>query len=111
MKRLPPYGRRYLRERPANGAWIACGPGAWDFTQLKPFPVMVLPEQSDPVAFRWPVIDQDVLLVEAGTYDTGRLQRIAQVLLESGARMVLPIRTEDFEERTVYWRSERDAAA
>jgi hypothetical protein len=72
---------------------------------------MVLPENTDPVDFRWPVADQDVLLVEVGTYDTGKLERIAQVLLESGARMVLPIRTENFDDRTFYWRSEKDAAA
>jgi hypothetical protein len=72
---------------------------------------MVLPENTDPVDFRWPVADQDVLLVEVGTYDTGKLERIAQVLLESGASMVLPIRTQDFNYRRIFWRSEEDAAA
>ena len=110
-KPLPPYGRQYLDQRPSNGPWIACGPGAWEFTRLKPFPVIVLPDGDDPADYRWPVIDQDVLLIEVGIYDTERIERIAQVLLESGARMVYPIRTANIGEGTVFWRSEADVAA
>lgn len=107
---LPPYGRKYLSENPANGPWIACGRGAWDYATLKPFPIMVLPDGEDPAAYRWPVFDQDVLLIEVGIYDTEQLERIAQVLLESGARMVFPIRTANFSEMRVWWRSKKDAA-
>ena len=108
---LPPFGRLYREQPPSNGVWIACGPNAWDFTKLKPFPVLVLPDECDPADFQWPVADQDVLLIEIGTYDTERVERIAQVLLESGARLVYPIRTANFRETRAFWRSEEDAAA
>jgi len=110
-KPLPPYGKYFVGRPPSCGVWIACGPNAWDFTKLKPFPVLVLPDECDPADFRWPVADQDVLLIEVGTYDTERVERIAQVLLESGARLVYPIRTANFFENRVFWRSEKDAAA
>ena len=110
-KRLPPYGKRFLAEKPCSGPWIAQGPGAWDFAKLKPFSVMVLPEGDDPVNYRYPVASQDVMLVEVATYDTERLERTAQVLLESGARMVYAIRTEKFSDGRVFWRSKQDVAA
>lgn len=110
-KPLPPYGRQYIEQPLSSGVWIACGPDAWDFTKLKPFPVMVLADECDPADFQWPVAHQDVLLIEIGTYDTERVERIVQVLLESGARLVYPIRTSNFSENRVFWRSEEDAAA
>ena len=71
----------------------------------------MLPDECDPADFQWPVAHQDVLLIEVGIYDTERVERIAQVLLESGARLVYPIRTANFSESRVFWRSENDAAA
>ena len=58
-----------------------------------------------------PDAPKDVLLLEVGIYDTKRLERIAQVLLESGARMVFPIRTENFHDTRVWWRNKIDAVA
>lgn len=106
---LPPYGRRYLDERPCCGPWIAMGSKAWDLARRKAVPVMVLPEDKDPANFRWPVRNQAVLLFEIGSSDRIRLERMVQVLLESGAKMVVPIREAELDDNTVYWRSERDA--
>ncbi|MBL8226387.1 MAG: hypothetical protein JNM50_13770 [Chromatiales bacterium] len=53
---------------------------------------MVLPEGADPLAFHWPVKDLPVLLIEVGTFDTARLERLAYALLRDGAAFVRPLR-------------------
>jgi hypothetical protein len=60
---------------------------------------MVLPEQSDPFAFRWPVCGEAVLLVELGAFDTDHLERCAVALLDAGAEIVIPIRDALLAER------------
>ena len=89
---LPPNGRRYLDSSRIPGPWVAIGPGAWDFSRRKPFPVMVLPPDKDPFAFAWPVAGVSVLLVEWGAFDTKRLELTALALLEVGAELVHTIR-------------------
>ena len=85
------------------------GSSAWDFAQRKAVPVMVLPNGTDPADFHWPVKNQAVLLFEIGSSDRNRLERTAQVLLESGPPTVFPIREADLNDNTVYWRSEQNA--
>jgi hypothetical protein len=60
---------------------------------------MVLPEQSDPFSFRWPVRGEAVLLVELGAFDTDHLERCAVALLDAGAEIVIPIRDALLAER------------
>jgi hypothetical protein len=103
-KQFPPNGRRLLTHRNSAGVWVAFGPGAWRFASAKPFPVLVLPHDSEPECFKWPVRDEDVLVVEVGTYDTVRLERLAQVLLESGANLVQSVRTANYRDNRAFWR-------
>ena len=90
--RLPPYGKRFLEEDSGAGPWVAIGSGAWKFAGKKPFPVMLCPDKSDPADFHWPVQGLDVILIETGRPDDARLKNVVQIILESGARMVLAIR-------------------
>jgi hypothetical protein len=92
QKPLPPNGRRYLDSSRFPCPWVAIGPGAWDFSRLKPFPVMVLPPDKDPFGFTWPVAGVSVLLVEWGGFDTHRLELTALALLDAGAELVHTIR-------------------
>ena len=108
MKALPPNGRKFLANPGHACAWIVLGPGGWRFTRRKPWPVMLLEEGVDPTAYRWPVSGYEVFLVEVGCYDTARLERLAQVLLESGATMCYPLRTEHFGQGLIYYASASD---
>lgn len=89
---LPPYGRQYLDQRPSSGVWIACGPGAWDFTKRKPFPVMVLPQNSQPTDFRWPAHPGGAVIFECGELNDDRLRSMAAELIYSGSPFVVAIR-------------------
>ena len=91
-RRLPPFGKRYLEQKPSTGPWVAIGHDAWDFANRKPFPVMVLPLGDNPNEYAWPVKGKGVLLVESGASDTDTLERVALALLRSGAEFVRPIR-------------------
>lgn len=98
-KPLPPFGHAFTQSRTAAGAWVAIGPGAWGFTRLKPFPVMVLPPDRDPFAYAWPVRGLVVTLIEVGDFDTDRLNRTAYALLLAGARRVIALREALLHER------------
>ena len=99
---LPPYGRQFVDVIPSSGIRVWIGPSAWDRAKRCGYPAMVLPDETDPAEYRWPVESEGVLVFEHGVYDTDRLERVAQVLLENGAQMVYPIRTGHFGEGVVY---------
>ncbi len=90
MTCLPPYGRQFL----ASGryAWVALGDGAWHVARRKLFPIMVLPPGADPYAYQWPVAGHVVTVVESGSFDTERLERLALILMTQGARRVIACR-------------------
>ena len=94
-KRLPPYGKQYIDERPALGPWVYFGAQAWrraealELVDAVNYPAMVLPPERQPEEYKWPVRRQDVLALETGPPDDMRLRRLVQVLLESGAASVV----------------------
>lgn len=90
MKR-PPYGRQF-EPVPASGVRVAIGPGAWDFQKKHHRPIMVLPEDSEPRDFWWPVDNRPALIFERGIYDDNRLQAMAEALLRAGASSVVALR-------------------
>lgn len=73
-------------------AWVAVGPGAWDFVRNRRHPVMVLPEGESPHRFAWPVADIEVLAVELGAFDSVRCDDLALALLLAGAARVYMVR-------------------
>ncbi len=89
---LAPYAKQYLEERPSAGIWVAIGPGAWRFAQVRTFPVMVLPEGSKPSDYEWPSNGQPALIHERGEYNDERLHAMAEALLLAGAPSVVAIR-------------------
>ena len=91
-KRLPPYGRDYLRELPRTGLQIAVGPTAWAFAKRMSFIVMVLPVGSDPFEFKWPRSD-GAMLHERGEFNDELLERMATVLLLAGNPFVIARRS------------------
>jgi hypothetical protein len=107
-RRLPPNGRKFLDSGSCN-PWVAIGPKAWDVDRIKSFPVMVLPDDRDPADFSWPVAGLEVLVLEVGTYNTARLERLAQALLTAGAVSVLASRTANPGELPLYTQDGRDA--
>lgn len=101
---LPPYGAAWqaLRRSAAylgQPCRVAIGPGAWTLATHSRIPIMVLPAQSDPFAFAWPVRGEAVLLVELGIFDTDAMERLAVALLDAGAQIVIPIRDALLAER------------
>ena len=96
---LPPYGREYLEQRPSAGIWVAIGSGAWRFAKVRTFPVMVLPEGSEPDNYEWPSNGQPALIHERGELNDERLHAMAKALLLAGSPHVVAVReallTED----------------
>lgn len=97
--RSPPYALQYLKAKPSAGIWVAIGPGAWHFAQARTFPVMVLPDESEPDDYDWPSNGQPALIFELGDCNDERLQAMAKALLLAGAPSAVAIReallTED----------------
>lgn len=87
---LPPYGRQFMEG--GRYAWVAMGPGAWDFVRSRHHPVMVLPDEESPDRFAWPVAGLDVQAVELGAFDSVRCDDLALALLLAGAVRVYLVR-------------------
>jgi hypothetical protein len=112
-KPLPPYGKDHVTRR--GHAWVAIGERAWELPKRKAFPVMVVPPGEDPHEFTWPVRDQVVTVIELGSFDTDRLDRLALALLLAGARRVIAVREAQLRQKVsslaVYARDAADARA
>ena len=89
---LPPYAKQYLEQRPSAGIWVAIGNGAWQFAQVRTFPVMVLPDDSEPSDYEWPSNGQPALIHERGELNDERLHAMAKELILAGAPSVVAIR-------------------
>ena len=111
---LPPYGKQYLEQRPSAGIWVAIGPGAWKFAEVRSFPVMVLPDNRDPNDFEWPADGGPVLIHERGPCNDERLNAMAKVLILAGAKSVVAIREallEEYDPRVFFDQGSNDVAA
>ena len=84
MRRLPPFGKRYQQQGCDLGAWIACGPGAWEVAKAGSFPRMVLPAGADPAGYRWPVQGQIVTVTEHGIDAPELIRGLAYELIKNG---------------------------
>ena len=94
MRRLPPFGRRYQQQDCDLGAWIACGPGAWEVAKASSFPLMALPDGTNPADFRWPVEGQIVTVTEYGADAPELIRSLAHELIGSnGAKAVIALRS------------------
>ena len=94
MRRLPPFGKRYQQQGCDLGAWIACGPGAWEVARASSFPLMVLPDGADPSGYRWPVQGQIVTVTEHGIDAPESIRALAHELIaNNGAETVFARRS------------------
>ena len=112
--RSPPYGLKYLRAKSSAGIWVAIGPGAWRFAQVRTFPVMVLPEDNKPSDFDWPTNGQPALIHERGECNDKRLHAMAEALLLAGAPLVVAIREallDEYDPRVFFDPVSQDVAA
>lgn len=94
---LPPFGRAWLsllgtpKDR-GQAPRIALGSKAWEMAHgAISAPIMVCPDDADPVNYLWPVRGQCCFLIDTGGTDIARLERAAWALLRDGAHFVLPI--------------------
>ena len=91
MTRLPPFGKQF-QPVPISGIQVAIGSGAWDFQKRHWSPIMVLPENKEPLDFTWPSDGRPALIHERGCMDDDRLYATAKALIEAGASSVVAIR-------------------
>ena len=92
MKPLPPFGKSF-QPVPDSGIRVAFGPTAWAFAKCHPhFPMMVLPEDSEPSDFRWPSSNGPALIYERGTFNDKRLDTLARALMVAGSPSVVALR-------------------
>lgn len=94
-KTLPPYGRQWLEAGAKYGPFVVFGPGAWDIAERRKRSgfVLVCPSDRDPLEFDWSLLSgRATVVIEAGSFDTPRLERIAYALLTAGVPLVHPIR-------------------
>ena len=114
-RRLPPFGKQYLAQKPSAGMWIAIGPGGWSFAKSRSFPVLVLPEDAEPSDFEWPTDGGPALVHERGQFDDDRLRSIAEALLRTGVSSVVAIREalldDDYDPRVFFDAEVKRAAA
>jgi len=89
--KLPPFGKQF-QPVPISGVRVAIGPGAWDFQKKHHVPIMVLPDDANPVNFLWPSDGGPTLIFECGEYNDIRLRSMAEALLLAGASSVVAIR-------------------
>ena len=95
-KVLPPYGRQWIEAGAKYGPFVICGPGAWEMAERRKHSgfAMVTPSDRDPLDFDWSLLNgRQTVLIEAGGFDTPRLERVAFALLAAGVPLVFPIRT------------------
>lgn len=108
-KTLPPYGRQWLEAGAKYGPFVVFGPDAWDIAEGRKRAgfVMVCPDGSDPLEFDWSLLNgRATVVIEAGGFDTPRLERIAYALLTAGVPLVHPIRVPGLtDELPLTWAS------
>ena len=92
MKR-PPYGSRF-QPVPRSGVRVVIGqdPDIWDWAARHYYPIMVLPQDQEPQAFKWPSDGNPALIYERGELDDKRLDALAHELLKAGASSVVALR-------------------
>ena len=112
-KPLPPFAKRWLADPPSAGIVVAIGPGAWAKAIGRSHTCLVLPDVSDPFAFRWPSNNQPALILETGPPNDARLQRMAEALIRAGAPAVVALRDSaiDFDPRVFFEVGKSDVAA
>lgn len=90
MKRLPPYARGLpgaLNRQTAPEVTVLVGADAWHSAKFHNAK-LVLPPGEDVGAFRWPVHDVDVLVIQKGPFPAEQFPRFAYLLLTAGANAV-----------------------
>jgi len=87
--KLPPYGK--VVDPDAREIWVYFGADAWSsakYRAARKLPVLLLPPDQNPDAFRWPVAGKQMLLVQQGDYDLFKIPPFANLLFGYGASVV-----------------------
>lgn len=111
VSRLPPYAKQLKRSD--TNLYICCGKDGWKFAQFRReyygCPAIVLPNLEDPARYKWPVAGREVV-VRWPDGDYASISRFCELLVRSGARLVVaPF--EDDENGFLTFRPERREAA
>ena len=89
---LPPFGSRAKPQKNMpNHVFVMTGSGAWSLARRYNdlgYPALVCPDDRSSDAFRWPVMDMDVTVLDFGVLED-RLEALAHTLLKAGAVLVV----------------------
>ena len=93
--RLPPYGRRLMSDpKPASNVFVYCGAEGFSraATDKRPGPILAIREDDDPSSHDWRLVSgRDAVVIEYGSTNRDRLERIAYYLLVAGAKLVITL--------------------
>lgn len=93
-RKLPPFGKRFIQMSPALTArrqhggsiFLFCGPAAWERVAEhgEDFPILLLPPDTSPAAYHWPVQGWSVVVWDTGAPDS-IVSALAILLHQAGA--------------------------
>lgn len=92
MKRLAPFAKAWLAAPPSAGLVVATGPRAWDAAARRGHVCLVLPDDVEPSALRWPATSESALILETGEPNDARLAALALELMRAGAPSCVALR-------------------
>ena len=95
-RRLPPYGRQLLNQKPSPADELRIYFGSaehevWNHARLRNIyapPALVLPPGTRAESYRWPVAGWSVFAIQVGAFEVNEIPELAKLLLEGGASIV-----------------------
>jgi len=95
-RRLPPYGRQLLNQKPSPADELRIYFGSaehevWNHARLRNIyapPALVLPPENSAEFYRWPVAGWSVFAIQVGAYEVNEIPALARLLLEGGDSIV-----------------------
>jgi hypothetical protein len=107
---MPPYARDFCLHHKAATPWIFVGPEAWTWAKSDTRRKLVMPPDSRPEEFRWPVAGLEPVVLDTGASDD-LLQRVAHELLKAGALSVAVVPHDSRKALAMFRRGDAYAAA
>lgn len=95
--KVPPFGKplKALLEHyqiPTNSVYLYLGKKAWEHGHLssisRPSRTLILPPDSHPLSYKWPINGCDILMIETSPIDTEFIEDFVVILFSSGATKI-----------------------
>jgi hypothetical protein len=87
--KLPPFAKQMNPD--AREVWLYFGGDPWPAAKCRAarkLPVLLLPPDQNPEAFRWPVAGKQVLMIQQGGIEIQKIPAFASLLFSYGASVV-----------------------